>query len=119
MLRLKENKFKHNNTKAQSLIEYAIVIGIISIVLMAMGPMIQRGIQSMVRMTADQIGNQQCSEQPFDDTGHTEFSRTDSNVGLYDRTQELFGERTYGYGGFVQTKTITIANLGFSESQGR
>ncbi|MFC1675079.1 hypothetical protein ACFL1K_04270 [Candidatus Omnitrophota bacterium] len=47
-----------NKTKAQSIVEYAILIGIISAALFAVQMYMKRGIQSVVKLTADEIGDQ-------------------------------------------------------------
>ncbi len=47
----------------QTIVEYIVLIGIITLALMAMGPLFKRGVQSLVKATADQIGNQQKADQ--------------------------------------------------------
>ena len=42
--------------KGQSILEYTIVLGVIVIVMSAMGPMIKRGTQSLIKVVADQVG---------------------------------------------------------------
>jgi hypothetical protein len=54
------------NIKAQSTLEYIILIGIVSVTLYYMGTAIKRGAQGMVKVTADQIGSQKDAEQSFD-----------------------------------------------------
>jgi len=54
--------------RAQSILEYTMLIGILTVVLMYMGTAIRRGVQSLVKVTADQIGNQQNADQDFNDT---------------------------------------------------
>ncbi len=51
----------------QSILEYTIIIGIVTVVLYYMGTGIKRGVQSLVKVTADQVGNQQNSDQDFSD----------------------------------------------------
>ena len=60
--------------KGQSILEYTIVLGVIVIVMSAMGPMIKRGTQSLIKVVADQVGAQQNAEQKFDESGHLEAS---------------------------------------------
>jgi len=52
----------------QTILEYTMLIGIITVVLFYMGTGIKRGVQSLVKVTADQMGNQQNSDQDFNDT---------------------------------------------------
>lgn len=54
--------------RGQSILEYAIIVGIVTVVLYYMGTSIKRGVQSLVKITADQVGNQQNSDQDFKDT---------------------------------------------------
>jgi len=54
--------------RGQSILEYTMLVGILTVVLMYMGTAIRRGVQSLVKVTADQIGNQQNSDQDFNDT---------------------------------------------------
>ena len=52
----------------QTILEYTIIVGIVTVVLYYMGTGIKRGVQSLVKVTADQMGNQQNSDQDFNDT---------------------------------------------------
>jgi len=49
--------------KAQSILEYAIVLGIVAIVLSAMSLYFRRGIQAVVRVASDELGNQKDAEE--------------------------------------------------------
>ena len=53
--------------RGQNILEYTIIIGVVTVVLYYMGTGIKRGVQSMVKVTADQVGNQQNSDQDFND----------------------------------------------------
>ena len=59
--------------KGQTVIEYVVLIGIITIALFYMGPLLKRGVQSLVKATADQIGNQQRADQDFTNTAGSGF----------------------------------------------
>ena len=50
----------------QSILEYIILVGIVGVTLFYMGMAIKRGAQSMVKVTADQIANQQDADQSFE-----------------------------------------------------
>ena len=64
--------------RGQSIIEYSMIIGILTVVLYYMGTSIKRGVQSLIKVTADQVGNQQNSDQNFNDTrqGYMEGSNS-------------------------------------------
>ncbi len=51
--------------RGQSILEYTMIIGILTVVLFYMGTSIKRGMQSLVKVTADQVGNQQQADQDF------------------------------------------------------
>lgn len=49
--------------KGQTLLEYMILLGIAVMVIFYMGPAFKRGLQSLIKVTADQIGNQEEADQ--------------------------------------------------------
>lgn len=49
--------------KAQSLIEYALVIGVVSSAFLAINVYMKRGIQAQIRISADELGQQKESEE--------------------------------------------------------
>lgn len=69
MLRQKDNQ-------AQSITEYAVLIFIVSMVLIAMQVYMKRGIQGVIKTAADEIGNQQDAEEIDVNKG----TKTDSDV---------------------------------------
>lgn len=52
----------------QTVLEYLLLIGIIMMALIYMGTDVKRGFQSVIKVTADQIGNQANSDQDFNST---------------------------------------------------
>ena len=69
------------NRQGQSIVEYSMLIGFIVIVLYYMGTGVKRGVQSLVKVTADQVGNQSDADQSFNQQhqGILESSSTYSN----------------------------------------
>ena len=112
MLRHKNKIIKTRN--AQTLLEYTMVIGIIVIVIFAMNPMIKRGIQGIIKVVADQVGNQKDSDQAFDDSGHLDNSYTVTRTTIGKNTTDFLGTMTYGYNDSSLTHVESNANLGFS-----
>lgn len=49
--------------KAQALIEYAMVIGVVSAAFVAINVYMKRGIQAQIRISADELGRQERSEE--------------------------------------------------------
>ncbi len=49
--------------RGQTVLEYIIFLSVVTVALFFMGPAIKRGLQGLVKVTADQIGNQELAEQ--------------------------------------------------------
>ena len=87
---------KHTkNTKGQTILEYISLVGIVVLVIVAMSTHIRRSIQGMVRMVSDQMGNQQKSEQAFDETGHLVNSITTAGIVTDKEKRERPGTVSY------------------------
>ncbi len=51
---------------AQTMVEFVLFISVATVALYYMGPAMKRGLQALIKVTADQIGNQQDSDQDVD-----------------------------------------------------
>jgi len=108
---------KNNKNDAQTLLEYLILIGIVTTAIVTMGPVVRRGIHSTIKITADQIGQQNLAEQSYDElSGHliNSFTTTRKNK------DTVLVERDGGitemqYGDRLESETDTLINLGFTE----
>ena len=105
--------------RGQSILEYTIIVGIVAVVLSYMGTGIKRGVQSLVKVTADQVGNQQNSDQDFNDAmqGYTLGSNTVTQENNIKEVSEgaVAGYTTNtAYDEVTETMTNTITNGGFS-----
>ena len=111
--------------RGQSILEYTIIVGIVTVVLYYMGTSIKRGIQSLIKVTADQVGNQQNSDQDFNDTqqGYMVESNTQITMDNNKETTELGYIPAVGnavetdntsYNEITETQTNTITNAGFT-----
>ena len=78
--------------RGQTILEYTIIVGIVTVVLYYMGTGIKRGVQSLVKVTADQVGNQQNSDQEFNDTRQGYMQGSNSTA------QEANNKQTTGLG---------------------
>ena len=67
----------------------------------------------MVKFVADQIGNQQQADQPFDETGHLVSSDTFVKVNANTRMIDRAGNQTYVYDDVIKTGTKVFLNQGF------
>jgi hypothetical protein len=99
----------------QVFLEYVIVVGVIVLIMFAMSTLIKRGAQGMVKVMADQIGNQINAEQQFDGNGgflESSFSSTRSSSNK--NKTEFVGDTTYTFGVAVVTDSVAVMNLGFT-----
>ncbi len=101
--------------KGQTLVEYTLVVGIVLIVLFSMNTLIQRGSQRMIKLVADQIGNQEDSEQDFDSGGHLISTYSSSRVMVDKNTKENEGITTYLFNDTTHTESNSLINMGFRE----
>lgn len=102
------------NNQAQTILEYVLLIGIATLALVFMGTDMRRGIQSVVKVTADQLGNQVNSDQDFSQrSGQGVLSRSTSNVAQSQRksTRQAGGVITYDQEETTQTFTNTLTNI--------
>ena len=113
--------------RGQSILEYTMIIGIVTLVLYYMGTGIKRGVQSMVKVAADQVGNQQNSDQDFNDPqqGYMVQSNTVTQESKNKQTREsgylpASGNAVYvtntGFNEASVTITNTVTNGGFSQT---
>lgn len=83
---------KDKKKKGQSLAEYAIVAGLIAVVLAAMGPGFRRSIQQVMKSVADVIGFQAGAEQAAEpDKGFLNSLITHANTTVTKETIERAG----------------------------
>jgi Flp pilus assembly pilin Flp len=114
--------------RGQSILEYTVIVGIVVVILSYMGTGIKRGVQSLVKVTADQVGNQQNSDQDFNDTqqGYMEGSNTQMQENRNKQATEsgyiipTTGVAMYqagtNYNESSETITNSITNGGFNPS---
>ena len=106
--------------RGQSIIEYTLMIGIVSLVMFFMGTGIKRGMQSLIKVTADQVGNQQNADQDFNNIrqGYMLASNTEISETKNDITTEIgyipnagnavfIHNTTYNEGTLMETNTET------------
>lgn len=88
--------------KSQSLIEYALILGIVAAALLGMQVYMKRGIQRAVQLSADQLGEQQVTINSQREA-NTISTSTDKKFGTV-RTQESLGG---GQASNINTTDIT------------
>ncbi len=110
-----KNIRRKNREKAQTFMEYTIILGVIVVILFAMTPLIKRGTQGMIKVVADQVGVQQNAEQDFDSGSYLESSYSTTRTALDKTTTDLLGTTGYIFADDVDLETGTIINLGFTK----
>ena len=102
---------------AQILLEHVLLIGVVLLALIAMGPMMRRTLQSVIKITADEIGAQKDSDQDFNsDRGYLVESNTQTTYSRKIRHLDIPGLAIKNILEEVtDTTTFTITNLGFTE----
>ena len=74
--------------KAQSTLEYAVVIACICAALLAMRIYLKRGLQGKLRETADSLGSQYEPGSTESDITITQYSNVDTNTTTEDKTDD-------------------------------
>lgn len=101
--------------KGQSIVEYIMVLGIIVIVLYAMAPTFKRGVQGIIKATADQISVQQNSDQSFGPSdSYINYSSTLTDTNNRRSVYERAGLTNTVYDESTGTATNVMTNMGFS-----
>ena len=115
--RHRQSKVKLKLQSAQTIAENVILIGIVAFVFFAIGPLIRRGVQSVVATTADQLAPQAASEQKFDErTGYLVSSNTTVKSLVNKQTREGQGSIQYIYNDQTTRNINTLVNQGVTPS---
>lgn len=95
--------------KAQSLIEYSLILAIIGAVLLGMQVYMKRGIQGVVKTAADQLGPQQGAQVLID------FKKQTSSITVTSGAR-AGAVRTQVSAGGIQTRTTNTTSTGSGSS---
>lgn len=109
----------------QSVLEYVLLVGIITVVLFAMMQAIKRGTQSLVRTAADQLSVQRESDQFFVSNngyqgpealrGYLESSNMATFSDSERQVVERLGVTNYIKASREEALTNSLTNMGFTE----
>jgi uncharacterized protein (UPF0333 family) len=100
----------------QTVLEYLLLIGVILLAVVYMGTDIKRGLQSVVKVTVDQIGNQANADQDYEsDSGYMVNSWSSSNSNSQRKLLEARGVVTTFINDTTQSGSISYTNQGTSE----
>ena len=121
----------------QTVVEYILLIGIVTVALTVMGPFFKRGLQSMVKVTSDQIGDQRNADQdivardpaaPVEGVSYLINSLTNATanvtksvrtgiIGEVDGKNQDLGYMEIGLNEATNTTTDAATDLGFTPRQ--
>ncbi|MEW5894927.1 MAG: hypothetical protein AB1650_04105 [Candidatus Omnitrophota bacterium] len=102
--------------KAQTFLEYVLMITVVTAIMIAMSTMLKRGVQGMVKVVSDQVGFQVNAEQQGGTSGYlvemtTRFERDQGT-----RVRDRAGNITYDYvKDETKIDTVVLANAGYTE----
>jgi hypothetical protein len=102
--------------RAQSIMEYVLLISIITAAVVFMLPRVKRTTQSMIKSAADQIGDQRGADQTFNiDRGYLISSNSSSTASIDNYRQDDSGKVTQGYDETTTTTTSSLMGAGWSK----
>jgi hypothetical protein len=103
------------NAQGQVFLEYTVILAVLAMAMFGMGPMFKRGVQSLIKLVADQIGVQNKAEQKFDESGHLESTYVSTRSTTSKTTLDVVGVTNYVYSGTAEMTSNALMNLGFTE----
>lgn len=108
-----------HNKKAQTLLEYTILIGIVMTAVFAMSTQVRRGALAVIRSAADQLSPQNESEQIFNDAkkGYLISAVTTTRSTADKQVTEGQGKTNYQYSDRTETFSESISNGGFTNRE--
>jgi hypothetical protein len=83
--------------KGQSIVEYVLLMGIATMALLYMGTDFKRGIQSVFKVTVDQLGEQTKSEQDFSAQSGAMINSVTAMKQSHQKTVEALGNNGTRY----------------------
>lgn len=100
----------------QNMMEYVFVLGAVIMVIFAMQPLVKRGAQGVIKLVADQVGEQAEGEQSFEkETGYLQDSKSATRSEMVKHQTEAGGVVTYNYDDLTATVSDQSLILGFTK----
>jgi len=98
--------------RAQTFVEYLLVISVVTAIMIAMSTMLRRSVQGLVKVVSDQVGLQQNAEQ--DSAGQIVRMNTGVQRGQRVNVREYQGNTTYTYEtDYMATQVDFVTNSGY------
>lgn len=102
--------------RAQSLMEYVMLISIITAAVVYMLPRVKRTTQSMMKQAADQIGDQKNADQDFNiERGYMISANTTTSSFVNNQREDIWGHVAQVYSEETQTTTNSLMQGGWSK----
>jgi hypothetical protein len=103
--------------RAQTIMEYVLLISLVTAAVVTMLPGIRRGTQSLMKTAADQIGDQAGAEQDFNDVtvGYLADSSTTAKSLVNNFKQQEWGWIKQDVKETSETSMSSITNAGWSQ----
>jgi hypothetical protein len=106
---------KKSKRQAQTFVENTLLLGIVTMLVVAMSPMARRGAQAMVRLVADQFGNQEMADQAGGDQGYLVNQEAKSRETQSTKRRDRLGTTSYDYYERTKQDAMVYSNQGLSE----
>ncbi len=110
-----EKAIKRKVGSGQTFLEYMLLFSIVTGVVVAMSPMVRRFAQSMIKLTADQIGEQSRSDQKKAG-GYLINSEMGVEQSSYQAREDRLGVTTYYPSSLTSESTTQFTDLGTAVS---
>ena len=107
---------KRGGPRAQTFLEYTLLLGIVTALMLSMLPLIRRGIQGVVKAMSDQIGAQVNADVGENREARLLYANSTIEYISDGTTKEFLGDITYTYEPeFTNRETETKSILGLRE----
>lgn len=108
---------KYKEEGGQTFLEYTLLFGIVVAIIVALSPLMKRGVQAAVKSVADQVGIQQCAEQKGGEDGKIDYVFTQAKMRKQKTLIERVGNIMYQYDDETSTSIEQLVNSGFTRDQ--
>lgn len=98
--------------------EYSLIAGLAVAILMIMAPLVRRGAQGMIKIVADQVGEQEESEQVYDDieAGYLDYSYTTTRALANKKSKQRLWVFNTIYSESTSSSSNALMSLGFTNT---
>jgi len=113
---MKFKNLKYREERGQTFVEYTLLFGIVVAIIVALSPLMRRGIQATVKSVADQVGIQQDAEQKGGDSGKIDLAYTEGRAKKKKTRIERVGKIQYQYDDDTRSSVTQLINSGYTSN---